>query len=548
MDSRNETSDSDLSRGPRRSRYDSCRIEVDKREEREEQGAHFDTLCDVIERIIEVDVAVDSFEEISPNFDEIRGILDPRLIDNCRNRLKFQKLTPIQTRTIPIMLKTKEHLLTSAPTGVGKTASFLLPSIQMILEEQKRTRKPRVESPQVLILNNTGNLAMQTYRFGLDLLENIDEVHIGALTGDANISISEVVKSNIIVATMGKLKAACESKKISFDKLKWLIIDEADLMVKFDTFGPYVEEIYDEFPLFVKDSLRVMFFSATFDSNEHGSVIFNDLQMKLTRDESYASVVVRNISGLIDHELIEIKLPKVVGIQDTELVIKFERLKKMLNEDLAEYGAGKGGPYEHSVAVFVETKKRAVALTAMLIMYGYNFDCYSSEMTGADQDNTLDALKKRKIHGVVSTNKMARGTDVSSLAHIINFDFSPDIDWTLHRIGRTGRAGKAGKCSYFIVHPTPRDFSSCYKFYLYLRDIDFQFPRWFLALVGLYEEQRSVNYRPTERPRAPSPVQQQQEEEQRVEPQEEEQLLPWQTTNSTSESEEFVSAEDSIIM
>jgi ATP-dependent RNA helicase RhlE len=313
--------------------------------------------------------------------------------------------TPIQTHAIPPILQGSD-LLGLAQTGTGKTAAFVLPILQHLLDV------PRGK-PRALILSPTRELAEQTHMAIRAL---------GKLTGLRSITmyggVSQLPQikglqagAEILVACPGRLLDMIGQKLVRTDLIQYLVIDEADRM--FDMgFLPDVRRIVASLP----KQRQTLLFSATMPAEIR----------KLAADFLYQPV---NVEIQTDRPL-ETITHAVVPLKDED---KLEMLRTLLPQ------AGSG-----QVLVFTRTKHRAKRLAEKLVQCGFSANALQGNLSQNRRLEAMDNFRSGRVQIMVATDIAARGIDVSQVTHVINFDLPDTAEAYTHRTGRTGRMERLG--------------------------------------------------------------------------------------------------------
>ena len=323
--------------------------------------------------------------------------------------------TPIQLQAIPKILEGGD-LRASAQTGTGKTAAFLLPILQKIALDEQNESKMKFKGPKVLILVPTRELAIQVSKEAAKFSKYLSKMKTVCIYGGAPYPMQNRELSRpyeILVATPGRLIDHMERGRIVFGRLEVLILDEADRMLDMGFLGP-VEEIAAATPA----DRQTLMFSATF--NKH----VNRLSERLLKNPTQIE-----IKPQIDaKENIEQRLHPV-----DDLNHKYRLLDHFLaDETLVQ------------TIIFTSTKRQADTLVDILLEKGHKADALHGDMNQRQRERTIEKLRKGFLRVLVATDVAARGIDIQSITHVINFDLPNSAEDYVHRIGRTGRAGKSG--------------------------------------------------------------------------------------------------------
>lgn len=322
----------------------------------------------------------------------------------------FSEPTSIQKAAIPVALEGKD-LLASAPTGTGKTAAYLLPICQMLLDF------PRKEpgSARVLILTPTRELAVQVAQQCKQICQ-YTHLTCGVITGGINYGTdNSLLEQNldILVATPGRLFEHINSERFDCREIESLILDEADRMLDMG-FGGIVNQISGE----ARWRRQSMLFSATLEGNG----------VKRFAED------ILNEPELVSAEPSRKERPKIlqwIHYADT-YEHKTKLLAHILENDIT------------SAIVFVKTRERVQRLQSELQSKGIHALYLQGEMAQDKRLSTLEKFKAGQCTILLATDVAARGIDIPNVSHVINFDMPRKADVYVHRIGRTGRSGQKG--------------------------------------------------------------------------------------------------------
>ncbi len=319
----------------------------------------------------------------------------------------FVSPTPIQGKTIPLLLSENSDLIANAQTGTGKTAAFGLPVIQQI--------DPAATMVQALVLCPTRELCMQISGDLQKYSKYIPGLSVAAVYGgaSANTQIRSLAKgAQIVVATPGRAVDLLSQGKLKIGQIRWLILDEADEMLSMG-FREDLETIISATP----GKQQTMLFSATMSSE-----VLNIASRYM--DHPTEVIVGKKNSGA-DHVVHECFL---VHASD-----RYEALKRIADVNPNIYGI-----------VFCRTRAEAKEVADNLIRDGYNADALHGDLSQDQRDIVMNRFRNRHLQLLIATDVAARGLDVNDLTHIINYDLPDDPEVYIHRSGRTGRAGKKG--------------------------------------------------------------------------------------------------------
>ena len=320
----------------------------------------------------------------------------------------YPEPTPIQKAAIPPVLMGKD-LIGIAQTGTGKTASFVLPMLDILHQGRSRARMPRS-----LILEPTRELAMQV----AENFEKYGKYHplsMALLMG--GVQMGDQVKAlekgvDVLIATPGRLLDLFQRGKIMLNDCNLLVIDEADRMLDMG-FIPDIEEICSKLP----KNRQTLLFSATMPPP------IQKLAAKFLNDPKRVEVARPATANInIEQRLVESRPDK-----------KKDVLKDLLRSDEVR-----------NAIVFCNRKTTVRELTTSLRRSHFKAGQIHGDMDQSERIAEFDRFKRDEINILVASDVAARGLDVKGVSHVINFDVPWQPDDYIHRIGRTGRAGMKG--------------------------------------------------------------------------------------------------------
>ena len=346
-------------------------------------------------------------------FEELE--LDPKLLSAIKEN-HFHKATPVQEQTIPWMLM-KRDVLAGAATGTGKTAAFVLPALQFLIDEPKYSDLPRV-----LILAPTRELAFQTHKVIKQLGTYCNfpsQVITGGFASDKQIEkLREPI--DILVATPGRLLNIMTKEFIDLSNIEMLIIDEADRMLDMGQ-GPDVNALIEAIPA----DFQASCFSATLS----GSGV-----------EKFAEDI------LDDPAIIQIDAPNQQSSQVQQQIYladnrdhKHALLKSLIEDESCQ-----------SAIVFCNKKDKADEVDEWLQKQGILSTVLHGDMIQAKRLERTKKFTSGRVKVLVATDVASRGLDMLNITHVINYDLPHRGDIYIHRIGRTGRGNQVG-VAYSIV-------------------------------------------------------------------------------------------------
>ena len=347
------------------------------------------------------------------NFNELN--LSPELLRAIED-LGYTQTTLIQEKTIPVMLAGLD-LIGQSQTGTGKTAAYGLPLIESIIPSDKKR-------PQALIMCPTRELSIQVAEELRKFSKYKEGVRTVTIYGGQPISIQIHDLKNgadIIVGTPGRIKDHIDRHTLKFDGVRTLVLDEADEMLNMG-FREEIEDILSYLPA----ERQTVLYSATMP------------QEILNLTESYQKDPVH--LRIKTSEMTVSTIEQI--LYETNQGTKSDLLLQLLEIYRPELSM-----------IFCNTKKMVDDITTLLLGKGYSAAAIHGDMKQEMRSLVMNRFKERKIDIMVCTDVAARGIDVDSMDIVFNYDLPQELEYYVHRIGRTGRAGKGGMAISLI---TPR--------------------------------------------------------------------------------------------
>ncbi len=356
----------------------------------------------------------------------------------------YTKPTGVQEQAVPAALQGRD-LLVSSQTGSGKTAAFMLPALhkfasaadnapaptgktpnQEAQSARSRGDRPRFKAaqPKMLVLTPTRELALQvttaTDKYG-SYMRRVKAVSI--LGGMPYPKQMQLLAKNpeILVATPGRLIDHMESGKIDFSQLQILVLDEADRMLDMG-FIDDIEKIVAATP----ESRQTMLFSATLDG------VVGNMAKRITKNP----MIIQIAGSSTKHENIQQRVHFV-----DDLSHKNRLLDHLLRDVTME-----------QAVVFTATKRDADNIADRLNIAGFAAAALHGDMHQGARNRTLDSVRRGQVRVLVATDVAARGIDVPTITHVVNYDLPKFPEDYVHRIGRTGRAGRNGIAVSLVNH------------------------------------------------------------------------------------------------
>lgn len=383
---------------------------------------------------------------------------DAKLTDLLLTNVKksgYEIPTPVQKYAIPIVLERRD-LMACAQTGSGKTAAFVLPIMTNILHDGiESSGLMTIQRPQALILSPTRELAVQIFheckKFSYGSIIKTAILYGGVDTG---YQLRNLEKGcNILVATPGRLLDMLEKGKISLEKVKYFVLDEADRMLDMG-FEKSVREILEKGKVDTSKDRCTLMFSATFPK---------EIQ-KLAQDflHNYLFLAIGIVGGA--NTDVEQRILKVGRFEKRDEIIKI--IDEIGNE---------------RIMIFLEHKKQADILAFYLLQKKYPCTSIHGDRLQSQRETALAEFKSGKSKIIVCTSVAARGLDIEKVSYVINYDLPQSIDEYVHRIGRTGRCGNLGKAISFFDPNSESDRRLARSLVITLRQANQEIPEWLTA-------------------------------------------------------------------
>ncbi|MEZ8880137.1 DEAD/DEAH box helicase [Vibrio lentus] len=327
----------------------------------------------------------------------------------------YEKPTSIQEKAIPIVLSGK-NLIAAAQTGTGKTASFVLPILEM-LSKGETQRKKRIRA---VILTPTRELAIQVEQ---NITKYAKFLNLTSLAMYGGVSYQHqkdrlIEGVDILVATPGRLIDMYGQRAVHFDEVEVLVLDEADRMLDMG----FIEDI-NKIIARLPQNIQNLLFSATL------------------------STPVRALAKSAISEAEEISIAKTdaskANIEQWLVTVDKDRKSALLSHMITD------GEWDQAL-IFIETKHGAAKLVTQLEKRGIEAEAFHSGRSQAIREKILADFKKGRLKYLVATGVAARGIDIDNLSRVVNYDIPFPADDYVHRIGRTGRADASGEAISFL--------------------------------------------------------------------------------------------------
>ena len=333
--------------------------------------------------------------------------------------LGFTAPTTVQEQAIPAAMEGKD-LLVSSQTGSGKTAAFLLPTLNALAGEDTlnsfKDRMKAVTQPNILVISPTRELAQQVCQDAIALVRHMKGVRVAAIMGGMPFAkqIQQLKGAQVVVATPGRLLDLVNRRQIKLDLVDALIVDEADRMLDLG-FSEDLEAISD----LALNRKQTLMFSATFAPR------IISLAERMMNDPVRIAIETGHSTNT--------DITQTLHWTDG-----FEHKKKLLTHWLSAEDVDQA-------VVFASTQEDTDMLAEELAEAGLSVVALHGAMPQTVRNRRLRSIREGRAKILVATDVAARGLDVPTISHVINFGLPMKNEDYVHRIGRTGRAGRTGK-------------------------------------------------------------------------------------------------------
>ncbi|MGB5918620.1 DEAD/DEAH box helicase [Arcobacter sp.] len=338
----------------------------------------------------------------------------------------YIKPTAIQEKVIPLVLEHKD-IIARAQTGSGKTASFVLPILNL-WNNQNYEGKPKI---RCLVLTPTRELAVQvstaflTFSKYMNKKPKVVSVIGGESIGEQLLNIQK--GCDIVVATTGRLLDILKKKQMDLSNLNFLVLDEADKMLDFG-FEEELELLLQVLP----KKRQNLLFSATYPAkmlNIASKITQNPIEISIENEETTVKS--------INQRVIEVNKENRSAL-----------LRHLIKEEKWE-----------QVLVFMANKRSCDNIASKFRKYGFVVESFHGDLIQEERNETLEDFKSKKIKVLFATDIAARGLHIDNISCVVNYDLPRASADYIHRIGRTGRAGKSGIAVSFISHEDKEHFA-----------------------------------------------------------------------------------------
>ncbi|MCY8935400.1 DEAD/DEAH box helicase [Peribacillus frigoritolerans] len=364
------------------------------------------------------------------------------ILDAVRT-LGFDKPTEIQERVLPSLLK-GSSLIGQSQTGTGKTHSYLLP-IMNRLDAGKNEVQAIISAP-------TRELANQIYKEALKIAEHFPEdeqIQVRCFIGgtDKQRMIDKLkTQPQLVIGTPGRIKDLVEAQALQVYTAKMLVVDEADLMLDMG----FIEDV-DLFASRMAEKIQMLVFSATIPEK------LKPFLNKYMENPKYVQVNPKQATASkIEHVLVP---------------LRHRNKEQLLHDIIVRYN-----PY--LAIIFTNTKKMADHVANSLIEKGLNVGRIHGDLTPRERKKMMKQINDLEYQFIVATDLASRGIDIEGVSHIINYELPSDLDFYIHRTGRTARAGYSGIATTIYDTPDEDALNRLEKMGIEFRDADIQNGDW----------------------------------------------------------------------
>lgn len=454
--------------------------------------------------VFENDIAVLNQNGNHPKILKPQNFTDCGFSQEIQHNLELKQYnnpSPVQKAVIPIIQKTQNDLIVHAPTGCGKTASFLLPitnELQGIIKNRARN-VTNGNRPYVIIVSPTKELAEQlandarafSIQTGVTVAHTYGDIPMKP-------TLIDLAKGcDIFVATCGRLQHFVEEGHIQLDQLRYLILDEADRLLKLNDFNNCIKLI--KLHADINPEHRVLMFSATYEPE-----LF-DLGQQFLRDDNFILVQVAQSHGLnsaaVTLSQTFLKVRRHVG-NDKDEMNKEETLRDFLiNHKNTQFTHDPSLDDDYfkvpKTIVFVEKRREANRLTTAIRESNIRAHGVNSDFTLKMRWDAVNKFASNEVDVLVSTDVLARGMNFPNLQYVINFDLpSRDSRGTqdeyIHRIGRTGRMGNYGDAISYFDPDNDDDVRNSPYYVKVLIDSGEEVPDWLREIADREQKQKTM--------------------------------------------------------
>lgn len=336
-------------------------------------------------------------------------------LQDSLDAMRFETPTPVQEQTIPVIMEGRD-IIACAQTGTGKTAAYLLPTINRIVREPQK-------GIDTVVLVPTRELALQIDQqmegFGYYVQVSSVAVYGGNDSGEWNRQKNAILEgADILIATPGRLLQHISMGYVDFSTIRCLILDEADRMLDMG-FYEDIMQVVNQMPV---EGRQTLMFSATMPPK------IRELAKNILRDPAEVNIAISKPAE---------------GVKQGAYVVYDTQKSQVIRHIL-------DGRQEQSVIVFSSRKQTVKELARELRRQGFNADVIHSDLEQKEREEALLKFRNRQTNILVATDIIARGIDIEKIDVVINYEVPHDAEDYVHRVGRTARAQTQGE-AYTLV-------------------------------------------------------------------------------------------------
>ncbi len=326
-------------------------------------------------------------------------------IKRAVEEMGFENPTEIQAKAIPVIEEGLD-VIGKSQTGTGKTVAFGIPALEII--------EPDLKEVQVLVLCPTRELAMQACEEMMKLAKFKEGVKVVDVYGGAPMGrqIERLKSANIVIGTPGRVMDHMKRRTLKLSNLKMAVLDEADEMLSMG-FRDDIESILEEAP----DERQTVLFSATMPKE------IMEITQKFQNNPKLISIEKKQMT-VENIDQIYYNVPMGRKMDALNLILSYIRPNRAI--------------------LFCNTKRMVDSVSNYLKNYDFSAEGIHGDMKQAQRTKVMNSFKKGQTNILIATDVAARGIDVNDIDYVINYDIPQNIEYYVHRIGRTGRAGKSG--------------------------------------------------------------------------------------------------------
>ena len=362
---------------------------------------------------------INSWDDLDINPQLLRGIY----------AYGFEKPSPIQRKSICPILEGKD-VIAQAQSGTGKTACFTISSLELV--------DINIELPQVIIMSPTRELSCQIKKvldsIGINIKKLRTQLLVGGTSTEIDVKLLKETPPHIIVGCPGRIHDMMRRKNIISDKVKFVVLDEADEMLS----SGFKEQIYSVFQ-YLSNNIQIALFSATMPSQLHY------LTEKFMRNP---------VKIIVKAEQLTLEGIKQYFINLDDDNMKYETLKDLFSTFSVT-----------QCIIYCNSVRRVNDLYDAMSQDGYPVCQIHSNLDKQDRQKNYEQFRLGNSRVLISSNVTARGIDIQQVSTVINFDVPKCVNTYLHRIGRSGRWGRKGVAINFVTRRDIRNLKEIESFY-----------------------------------------------------------------------------------